>query len=167
MLALARHLAHARSAYPTDRLLVVFEIDGLIVDHRHMVRRRLLDYDRMHGTDHFRGVEVADVDTDPGNLERFLIRRGFAAMVRRDVLDWYPEQPPLPEQVPGTERPYPGVLEVIRWFQLQNSTFVGLNTSRPERMRTDTLRSLNALGRGPESRVRPQPSPHERVGRPR
>ena len=147
MLALARHLAHARSAYPTDRLLVVFEIDGLIVDHRHMVRRRLLDYDRMHRTDHFRGVEVADVDADPGNLERFLIRRGFAAMVRRDVLDWYPEQPPSPEQVPGTERPYPGVLEVIRWFQLQNSTFVGLNTSRPERKRTDTLRSLNALGR--------------------
>ena len=39
------------------------------------------------------------------------------------------------------------MLEVIRWFQLQRSTFVGLNTSRPERMRTDTLRSLNALGR--------------------
>lgn len=120
MLALARHLAHVRSAYPTDRLLVVFEIDGLIVDQRHMVRRRLLDDDRVHGTDHFRGVEVADVDTDPGNLERFLIRRGLAATVRRDVLNWYPEQPPSPEQVPGTEHPYPGVLEVIRWFQLQS-----------------------------------------------
>ena len=147
MLALARHLAHVRSAYPTDRLLVVFEIDGLIVDQRHTVRRRLLDYDRVHGTDHFRGVEVADVDTDPGNLERFLTRQGLAATVRRDVLDWYLEQPPSPEHAPGTEHPYPGVLEVIRWFQFQSSTFVGLNTSRPERMRTDTLRSLNALGR--------------------
>jgi hypothetical protein len=39
------------------------------------------------------------------------------------------------------------VLEVIRWFQVQSSTFVGLNTSRPARMRTDTLRSMNALGR--------------------
>ena len=68
-------------------------------------------------------------------------------MVRRDVLDWYREQPSSPHHVPGTERPYPGVLEVIRWFQLQSSTFVGLNTSRPERMRADTLRSLNALGR--------------------
>ena len=55
MLALARHYDHFRSAYPTDRLLIVFEIDGPIVDGRHMVRRRLLDYDRMHGTDHFRG----------------------------------------------------------------------------------------------------------------
>ena len=147
MLALARHFARLRSAYPTDRLLVVFEIDGPIVDQRHIVRRRLLDYDRVHGTDHFGGVEVADVDTDAGNLEPFLIRRGLAAMVRRDVLDWYREQPSSPHHAPGTERPHPGVLEVIRWFQLQRSTFVGLNTSRPERMRADTLRSLNALGR--------------------
>jgi hypothetical protein len=147
MLTLARHFARLRSAYPADRLLVVFEVDGPIVDQRHIVRRRLLDYDRVHGTDHFRGVEVVDVDTDTGNLEPFFIRRGLAAMVRRDVLGWYRDQPSSPHHAPGTERPHPGVLEVIRWFQLQSSTFVGLNTSRPERMRTDTLRSLNALGR--------------------
>ncbi len=147
MLALARHFASSRSAYPTDRLLVVFEIDGPIVDQRHLVRHRLLDFDRAHGTDHFRGVEVTEVETGSGDLERFFIRRGLAAMVRRDVLDWFGEQPPSPEHVLGAERAYPGVLEVIRWFQLQPSTFVGLNTSRPERMRTDTLRTLNALGR--------------------
>lgn len=84
---------------------------------------------------------------DAGNLERFFVRRGLAAMVRRDVLDWYREQPSSPEDVPGREHPYPGVREVIRWFQLQSSTFVGPTTSRPERMRADTLRSLNALGR--------------------
>jgi hypothetical protein len=147
MLALARHHARFRSAYPTDRLLVVFEIDGPVVDQRHTVRRRLLDYDRVHGTNHFRGVEAADVDVDAGDLQRFLIRRDLAALVQRDVLDWYREQPWSPQQAPGTERPYPGVLEVIRWFQLHSSTFVGLNTSRSERMRVDTLRSLNALGR--------------------
>jgi hypothetical protein len=147
MLALARHYAHLRSAYPTERLLVVFEIDGPIVDQRQLVRRRLLDYDRVHGTDHFRGVEVAEVEVDAGNLERCLIRRGLPAMVRRDVVDWYRQQPSSPEHVPGTERPYPGVLEVIRWFQLQSSNFVALNTSRPEQLRADTLRSLNAPGR--------------------
>ena len=147
MLALAGHYGHFRSAYPTDRLLIVFEIDGPIVDGRHMVRRRLLDYDRMHGTDHFRGIEVAEIDVDAGGLEGFFIRRDLAPMVRRDALDWYRQQPSSPELVPGTECPYPGVLEVIRWFQLQSSTLVGLNTSRPERMRADTLRSLNALGR--------------------
>jgi hypothetical protein len=147
MLALARHYARLRSVYPTDRLMVVFEIDGPIVDQRHVVRRRLLDYDRVHETDHFRGVEVAEVDLDTGNLERLLIRRGLAAQARRDVLEWCRQRPSPPEHAPGTERPFPGVLEVIRWFQLQSSTYVGLNTSRPERMRADTLRSLNALGR--------------------
>jgi hypothetical protein len=93
MPTLARHVSRLRSAHPADRLLVVFEIDGPILDQRHIVRRRLVDYDRVHETDHFDGVEVADVDTDAGNLEPFLIRRGLAATVRRDVLDWYREQP--------------------------------------------------------------------------
>jgi hypothetical protein len=38
MLALARHYARFRSAYPTDRLVVAFEIDGPLVDQRHKVR---------------------------------------------------------------------------------------------------------------------------------
>ena len=44
----------------------------------------------------------------------------------------------------AAHRPYRGVLEVIRWFQLQPATFVGLNTGRPEQLRDETLRSLNA-----------------------
>jgi hypothetical protein len=51
------------------------------------VRRRLVEYDRVGGTDHFDGVEVADVDTDARNLEACLIRRGIAATAGRDVLD--------------------------------------------------------------------------------
>lgn len=99
MLELARHDARFRSAYPADRLLVVFEIDGPIVDQRHMVRRRLLDYDRAHGTDHFRGVGVAEVDVDAGNLERFFICRGLPAMVRGDVLDAVPDHESLLQAV--------------------------------------------------------------------
>jgi hypothetical protein len=44
-------------------------------------------------------------------------------------------------------RPHAGVLEVIRWFQLQQSTFVGLNSRRSGRARAETLQSLNTLGR--------------------
>jgi hypothetical protein len=35
---------------------------------------------------------------------------------------------------------------VIRWFQLQPSMHVAINTGRPKSMREMTLRSLNALG---------------------
>ena len=45
-------------------------------------------------------------------------------------------------------RPFRGVMEVIRWFQAQPDTFVGLNTGRPESLRFNTLTSLNKLGKG-------------------
>ncbi|MGH9245301.1 MAG: hypothetical protein ACRD29_13490 [Acidimicrobiales bacterium] len=86
MAALAGHFAALRHAHPRDRLMIVFEIDGPIVDHGR-------------------------------------------------------------ESVAGGERAYPGVFEVIRWFQLQPSTFVGLLTGRGERRRAETLRALNAMGR--------------------
>jgi hypothetical protein len=103
MLALAQHYARVRGDNPTDRLLVVFEIDGPIIDLRNAPGQNL-----------FAGLR---------------------------------KPPPSIAQVPGELRPCAGVFEVIRWFQLQSSTFVGLNTSRPETIRAETLRSLNALGR--------------------
>jgi len=45
-----------------------------------------------------------------------------------------------------SHRPFIGVMEVIRWFQIQPKTFVGLNTGRPECIRADTLHSLNKIG---------------------
>jgi hypothetical protein len=147
MVALRRHYARCRAAHPKDRLLLLFEIDGPIVDPRHAVRRRLLDYDQIHGTDHFRAVGVNEIDQDGEDLRRLFIRRELAAPVQRDVLGWYGNEAPGPRSRPGVEGAHPGVLEVIRWFQLQKGTFVGLNTNRPESMRADTLCSLNTLGR--------------------
>jgi hypothetical protein len=46
-----------------------------------------------------------------------------------------------------THRPYAGVLEVIRWFQIQPRTSVALNTGQPGTLRDATLRRLNELGR--------------------
>jgi hypothetical protein len=44
-------------------------------------------------------------------------------------------------------RPYGGVLEVIRWFQIQPRTSVALITGQPGTLRDATLRRLNELGR--------------------
>ena len=38
------------------------------------------------------------------------------------------------------------ILAVIRWFQIQPDTYVGVNTTRPERLRSDTLHRLNQVG---------------------
>ncbi len=147
MRRLADHYARFRQDYPDDRLLIVFDIDGTILDLRHMVRHVLLDYDRAHGSDFFHGLGVEEVDVHENRVEEFLTARALPAQTRERVLSWYLERRWQPESVLAAHRPYRGVLEVIRWFQLQPETFVGLNTGRPERLRDETLRSLNALGR--------------------
>jgi hypothetical protein len=146
ILELARHYAHVRSAHPTDRLLLVFEIDGPIVDQRHIVRRRLLDYDRVHGSNHFSGVELAEVDVDAGNLERFITRRGLPATGARELLDRCRKR--LRRR--ARARHGASLTRRIRGDPLVPAPAVHLRRAPhepPERLRADTLHSLNALGR--------------------
>ena len=80
----------------------------------------------------------------PGTSNASSPVKGLPATGTQEILDWCRKRASSTEHGPGTVRPYPGTLEMIRWFQLQESTFVGLNTSRPEPLRADTLHSLNA-----------------------
>lgn len=149
---LAEHYAAARSRHPWDDLMIVFDIDGTILDMRHMVWHVLLEYDRAHRSEFFYGLCVEDVDVHENQLEPMLLRLGLQEDVRRDVLHWYLERRWTSAAILASHRPYQGVMDIIRWFQLQPRTFVGLNTGRPDAIRRDTLESLNALGR--EYRVR-------------
>ncbi len=119
MHSLAQHFAHVRRIYPDDQLLIVFDLDGTVVDQSIADRQLLLDYDRRHGTDHFQGLETAELDTHENQLERVLATRGLIASVRRDVLRWYVEWRSHRDAMSDIDWARPGVLEVIRWFQLQ------------------------------------------------
>lgn len=147
MRSLAEHYARCRRMSTGSRLLLVFDIDGTILDMRHMVRHVLASYDTAHGTDLFSDLQADDVDVHENQVDLFLEARGLTPALRAHVHSWYLEHRWEPAAVLEAHRPFRGVMEVIRWFQLQPSTFVGLNTGRPERLRADTLRSLNALGR--------------------
>jgi hypothetical protein len=147
MHCLAQHLAQVRCAYPDDRLLIVFDIDGAVVDRCRAVRHLLLLYDGVHGTDHFHGLEAADLDGRADDLECILAEWGLPASVRSNVLRWYVRRRSQPDAMSSIDCARHGVLEVIRWFQLQPSTFVGFTTGRPARLRDDLLRSLNRLGK--------------------
>ncbi len=61
-----------------------------------------------------------------------------------------------PDAVRPAHAAYPDVMAVIRWFQIQPSTSVALNTARPEALRVDTLASLAALGHGHRVRFAPE-----------
>lgn len=147
MESLARQYADTRRRYPDDRLLIVFDIDGTILDLRHMVCHVLLDYDRRHGTAHFRGLTSLDIAVHENEIGRLLDGYAIDADEKARILAFCGERCWQTDSILASHRPYRGVLEVIRWFQLQPDVDVALNTGRPERLRDATLRSLNALGR--------------------
>lgn len=145
MTALARRYEETRRRYPDDKLMILFDIDGTILDMRYMMLYVLKAYDREHGSGCFADLDVEEIDIHENQLEEFLTRRGLPAAERERLLKWYEKNRWAPSAVMESHRPFRGVLEVIRWFQIQPETYVGLNTGRPEFLREDTLRSLNAL----------------------
>ena len=142
---LADHYERERRRYPNDAFLIVFDIDGTILDMRHSMLHVLRAYDRQHGTCHFDDIDLMDLD-DEGRVASLVARLGLGAEDRLRVLDWYRVERWSPEAILRSHTPFAGVMEVIRWFQIQSNTFVALNTGRPESVRLDTIRTLNTLG---------------------
>jgi phosphoglycolate phosphatase-like HAD superfamily hydrolase len=133
MWELAVHYERMRRAYPDQELCIVFDIDGTILDLRYLVVHALLAYDQAHDTEYFQGLHAEDVRVHEDRIDEFLADLALPAPVRADVSGWYAEHLWSPEAILAANRPYQGVLGVIRWFQLQPATCVALNTGRPER----------------------------------
>ena len=144
---LSHHYESMRSLYPEDRLIVLFDIDGTVLDTRHLVLNVLNAYDAAHGTAHFRNLCLPEITTHENNVDELLLRLGLPPSVRRSVSEWYGRTYWSPEAVLRAHRPFAGVMEVMRWFQIQPNTHVGLNTGRPDYLRAETLACLNQLGR--------------------
>lgn len=147
MRQLASHYERMRTAFPTEHLIVLFDIDGTIVDLRHMVLRLLREYDQNQGTSYFRSLGLSDINVNENQLETLLgAMSHLSDDIRSDVTRWYRKRYWESDVMLESHRPYSGVMEVMRWFQIQPGTSVGINTARTERLREDTVRSLNALG---------------------
>lgn len=146
MSALGSHYRQSRTRYPYDRLLIVFDIDGTILDMRYLVHAMLQWYDREHDTHWFDHLTIADIDTHENIISGLLIKLAVPDHARESVLAWYYDRYWSPEAMASSHREFDGVMAVIRRLQAQPNVFVGLNTGRFETQRSDTLRSLNKLG---------------------
>ncbi len=146
MAALAAHHAKMRCQYPNDQLLVVFDIDGTILDLRHMMFYLLTRYDQENGTTYFRNLLVTDIDMHEHIMDQFLLKLGLPEDVRTQIETWYRERYWSTETINASHLAFDKVLDVIRWLQLQPQTTVALNTGRMEALRADTLASLNRMG---------------------
>lgn len=146
MRQLGAHYALMRETYPHDVLCVVFDIDGTILDTRYLVAHLLYAYDREHGTEHFARLRPLDVAVHETQVEQLLTSFDLSDDQRDDIVSWYQRRISTPDRALMAHRPYRGVFDVIRWFQLQPDTKVAINTGRPELVREPTLAVLNAVG---------------------
>ncbi len=147
MTTLARHYDRIRARYPDDELVVFFDIDGTILDMRYMILYLLRKYDHEHDSAFFENLALGDIDLHKNQVDRLLERLHLPQPQRQGVLDWYLTNRWSSTAVLTAHRPFVGVMEVIRWFQIQPKTTVALNSGRPAVIREETLRSLNRLGR--------------------
>jgi hypothetical protein len=156
MSSLSEHYRRTRLEFPDDELCIVFDIDGTILDLRYLIVHVLIDYDRVHGTSHFRGLVADDVTHHEDDVERVLECLAVPLGVRSDVAEFYRVHLWDREATLAASKPYEGVFGVIRWFQLQPHTHVALNTGRAHHMRDATLESLNTIGVAYRVRFEPE-----------
>jgi len=147
MKKLALHYEKIRSLYPEDMLMILFDIDGTILDMRYMIHCVLKDFDRKHDTSFFESLKASDIDVHENQVGKLLSQLRMRREQREKILSWYLEKRWSSTAVLESHRPFSGVMECIRWFQIQPNTYVGLNSGRPETIRSDTMRSLNELGK--------------------
>jgi hypothetical protein len=135
-----------RADNPDQPLIVLFDIEGTLLDVRHMVLHVLRTFDRAHGTAIFLGLMIEDIDMQEDRIDALLDSWRLQPALREHVVEWYLQHRWGLEAVRAAYGPYQGVLEVIRCLQQQPETYVGINSSRPERLRRETLSMLNTIG---------------------
>jgi hypothetical protein len=144
---LADHYEKTRSAYPRDNLMIVFDIDGTILDMRHMILFVLREFDKLLRTQYFQNLDFHDIDFHEDHVSSMLERLSIPASDRKTILALFEERLISATAFPHSQRPFHGALDVVQWFQKQPNTFVGLNTGRHESLRNNTLDTLNSWGK--------------------
>ncbi|MCH7663434.1 MAG: HAD hydrolase-like protein, partial [Chloroflexi bacterium] len=147
MKTLSQQYQRACDEFPDKQLMILFDIDGSILDMRHMVLMVLQAYDHDHDTNYFERLRLSQITVHENQVDDLLEELKIPKKARRDILDWYKQQRWTTAAIREMHHPFEGVLDVIRWFQLQPNTDVGLVTGRPESLREDTLESLNQFGK--------------------
>lgn len=147
MRSLSTHYEKIRSTNPNDSLLLLFDIDGTILDDRYMIRSVLQAYDRTNNTQYFTFLEIENIGIRFDDIIKMIVDTVEDQDEQDNVVKWYRQFSWTPMAIRESHQPFRGVLEVIRWFQLQPLTSVGLNTGRPESLRFETLNTLNELGK--------------------
>jgi hypothetical protein len=147
MKALSVHFKNMREKYPNEKIMIVFDIDDTIVDIRIALLYVLKKYDHINGTDYFTDFLIDSIEFEEWSIQHWIETYIENKVESSKVVLFLRENLWREDTVLLSHRPFRGVLEVIRWFQIQKNTYVALNTGRSEDMRDLTLESLNIIGK--------------------
>jgi len=144
---LTAHVERQRRRHRTAELAVLIDVDGTLLDLRPGLLARLLAWDARHGATTFAGLRADDVVPNEAGLRRLFDQRGLDYAAREELLVDCERFCWSPEAVIGAHQPCLGMLEVLRWMQMQPGVYVVLNSSRAEERRDETLQALRTLCR--------------------
>ena len=86
---LRAHYEETLRRLPEHEILVLFDIDGTILDLRHMILHVLERYDREHDTDHFEGLRLEEVTVHENQIEALPRLERLDDGERERVQEWY------------------------------------------------------------------------------
>ncbi|MDK1119489.1 MAG: DUF2181 domain-containing protein [Anaerolineae bacterium] len=147
MKTLSEQYKRACDEFPDQQQMILFDIDGSILDMRYMILMVLQAFDHKRGTNYFEELRLSQITVHENQVDALVEKLNIPEDARKDILNWYKKQRWTKTAIREMHHPFQGVLDVIRWFQLQPNTDVGLVTGRPETLREDTLHSLNQFGK--------------------
>ena len=141
------HYEAALGKYPGEKLLIVCDIDQTILDMRHGIVQALLGFDGRQGSRYFDSVGLTDVDGNEDRLQSLFEQLQLPSAIRLAAGAECEKAARSREVILSAHRRFQGILDLIRWFQLQPNTYVALITGRPEWSRLDTSYVLSVLER--------------------
>ena len=104
--------------------MILFDIDGTILDMRYLIHFVLRSYDRKHQTDYFHNLKLSEIDVHEDDILPLFRRLQVPKDAEDSILRWYLLNRWSPVFLLEAHRPFRGVLEVIRWFLIQPNTYV-------------------------------------------
>lgn len=143
METLATHLDQHLQQPGVRRLMVMFDIDGTLLDTRRTIQWLLQGYDAAHGTQWFAPLDLAAIRWHEARIDDLLEDLAVPVAARAAVQAWYRTRFWTADTM-RIAHAFDGAFELVRHLQQTPGIEVALNTGRPEFLRAPTLRALNA-----------------------
>ncbi len=89
MKKLALHYEGMKDRYPNDKLMILFDIDGTILDMRHMIFHILKSFDENHSSKFFKNLTLSDIVVHENQVEKLLTKMGILVNQKNEILEWY------------------------------------------------------------------------------